>query len=71
MTKRTEQIVRDARNKGLRITQDGKTMQISTGKTNRSVGIIIWDDNTITRSDIPCNRQTALTQKAARKLLQI
>ena len=45
-------IIEDAKARGLRVEESGTRCLISTGKTSRSVGIVICEDGTAYRSDV-------------------
>jgi hypothetical protein len=51
-TKARRQLINDAKAAGYRVNESPASCSISTGKTNRSVGLVIWEDGKATRLDI-------------------
>jgi hypothetical protein len=45
-------IIEDAKAKGLRVEEATTRCIISTGKTSRAVGLVIYEDGTAIRSDV-------------------
>jgi hypothetical protein len=51
-TKGIRAIINDAKARGLRVEESETRCVISTGKTNRAVGVVICEDGTAFRSDV-------------------
>jgi|694.fasta_scaffold29306_11 hypothetical protein len=51
-TKGIRAIISDAKARGLRVEEEEMRCLISTGKTNRAVGIVIYEDGTACRCDV-------------------
>jgi hypothetical protein len=51
-TKGIRAIINDAKARGLRVEESEMRCLISTGKTNRAVGLVIYEDGTACRCDV-------------------
>lgn len=58
-----------AKRKKLNIRELESCVEIRTGKTGRSCGIVIWDDSTANRID--CDLSVALTIRSAEVMREI
>jgi len=69
-TKGIRAIINDAKARGLRVEEDQMRCLISTGKTNRSVGIVIYEDGTACRCDVSLEQCLAIrSQREMRSIL--
>jgi len=69
-TKGIRAIINDAKARGLRVEEEQTRCLISTGKTNRSVGIVIYENGTACRSDVSLELCLVIrTQREIRSIL--
>jgi len=69
-TKGIRAIINDAKARGLRVEEEQTRCLISTGKTNRSVGIVIYENGTASRSDVSLELCLAIrSQREIRSIL--
>ena len=71
-TKGIRAIINDAKARGLRVEESQMRCLVSTGKTNRAVGVMIYEDGTAYRSDIDLSLcLTIRSQREMRSILGI
>jgi len=68
-TKGIRAIINDAKARGLRVEEAQMRCLVSTGKTNRAVGVMIYEDGTAYRSDIDLS--LCLTIRSQREMRSI
>lgn len=68
-TKGIRAIINDAKARGLRVEESQMRCLVSTGKTNRAVGVMIYEDGTAYRSDIDLS--LCLTIRSQREMRAI
>jgi hypothetical protein len=68
-TKGIRAIINDAKARGLRVEESQMRCLVSTGKTNRAVGVMIYEDGTAYRSDIDLS--LCLTIRSQREMRSI
>jgi len=68
-TKGIRAIINDAKARGLRVEESQTRCLVSTGKTNRAVGVMICEDGTAYRSDIDLS--LCLTIRSQREMRAI
>ena len=68
-TKGIRAIINDAKARGLRVEESQTRCLVSTGKTNRAVGIVICEDGKAYRSDIDLS--LCLTIRSQREMRAI
>ena len=69
-TKGIRAIINDAKARGLRVEESQMRCLVSTGKTNRAVGVMIYEDGTAYRSDIDLSLCLAIrSQREMRSIL--
>jgi hypothetical protein len=67
-----EQIAKDAEKKGWQIRRFPCHTAITRGKSARSIGVVLWEDGTAHRSDVPLDAAKNLRSiKAIREILDL
>lgn len=62
-----KQLIADAKAAGLHVEADGDLIRIRQG----NVGVTLWPDGSICRSDVPAHAAVAMTVKQVRKLFRL
>ena len=70
MKRKWEKLVADAKARGMNVFKRGGWTYVLRGKTSRSVGIVILEDDTALRTDVRLDLAVSIrTAKLARKIL--